>query len=264
MNLAGQGNRRKPGPRGRGRRSRLDDNGYIMVVLLIGIAVSAVWMTALLPSWHQQATREKEAELIFRGEQYARAIALYYRKNGNSLPLNIDLLVSQRYLRKKWKDPITGKDFVPITGSGTQGGPGQQAQMGILGVRSESTAQSVRIYNGQQTYSQMLFTYQQAMQRMNVPGFGAGNSVGGPPGTATGGRGGVTGPGGGRVGVAPGGGAQSGPGGGPGFGPGIGPGTGPASGQRGQSPVTGPNPGGVGTTPRGATPNAPFLGGAGR
>src|SRR5262245_30406155 len=101
MNLAGQGNRRQPGA----GRSRLDDRGYIMVVLLIGIAVAAVWMGSMLPSWRQQAVREKEADLIFRGEQYARAIALYWRKN-QSLPPSIDILVSQHYLRQKYKDPI--------------------------------------------------------------------------------------------------------------------------------------------------------------
>ncbi len=60
MNLAGQGNAHES----LGPRSRLDDRGYVMVVLLIGIAVTAVWMGALLPSWHQQAVRQKEADLI--------------------------------------------------------------------------------------------------------------------------------------------------------------------------------------------------------
>jgi type II secretory pathway pseudopilin PulG len=90
---------------------RSDDGGYILVALLVGIAIAAVWMGALLPAWRQQVMREREAELIFRGEQYGRAIWLYSQKNGNQFPQNLDDLVSQHFLRKKWKDPITDDDF---------------------------------------------------------------------------------------------------------------------------------------------------------
>jgi type II secretory pathway pseudopilin PulG len=222
-------------------REKLDDRGYIMVVLLIGMAVVAVWMSALLPSWRQQATRQKEADLIFRGEQYARAIALYYRKNNNTLPNNIDVLVSQRYLRRKYKDPITGQDFLPTGGVTTglpqsggrgvpqqQGGRGQapqgpappssqlpqgrsqtpqglaspQPQLqqaglppgrsgqagpgitgGISGVRSTSNETSIRVYRGQQSYSQFPFDYTAALQRM---GAGTTGPVGEAPGRGRG------------------------------------------------------------------------------
>src|SRR5262245_1775646 len=111
MKLAGQDAKRQ-GP----RRSEFDERGYIMVALLVGMAVVAVWMTALLPSWRQQIIREREAELVYRGEQYARAIVLYRTKNNNQLPPSIDVLVSGHYLRKKYLDPITGKDFIPVGG----------------------------------------------------------------------------------------------------------------------------------------------------
>src|SRR6185295_11226161 len=97
-----------------------DDGGYILAVLLVAMAIAAVWMTASLPAWRQQAQRERELELRFRGEQYARAIALYFIKNG-TLPTDIDTLVSQRFLRKKWKDPVTGDDFVPVLNGQAQG-----------------------------------------------------------------------------------------------------------------------------------------------
>ena len=72
------------------------DEGFLMVALLVGMAVTAIWMSAMLPTWRQQAQRERETELIFRGEQYARAIALFYRKNNGALPNNVDDLVQQR------------------------------------------------------------------------------------------------------------------------------------------------------------------------
>jgi hypothetical protein len=84
-------------PTGKPRRARpARDDGFVMVALLVSIAVAAVWMGTLLPSWRQQATREREAELAFRGESYARAIYLYRQKTGN-LPPTVDILVQQHY-----------------------------------------------------------------------------------------------------------------------------------------------------------------------
>jgi type II secretory pathway pseudopilin PulG len=40
-----------------------------MVVLLVAMAVGAIWMSALLPAWRQQVQRQREEELIFIGEQ---------------------------------------------------------------------------------------------------------------------------------------------------------------------------------------------------
>src|SRR4249920_2025425 len=91
--------------------ARPDDRGFVMVALLIAMAVGAIWMTAALPSWRQQVQRGREEDLIFRGEQYARAIVLYQDKNQNRPPPSIDVLVSQHYLRKKWKDPVSNDEF---------------------------------------------------------------------------------------------------------------------------------------------------------
>ncbi len=131
-------------------RSRLDDRGFILVALLIGIAVASVWMAALLPAWRQQVIRGRETELIFRGEQYARAIWLYRQKMNGALPTNLDDLVDQHVLRHKWKDPITNDEFLPKvsclvlpTGGGPGGGgslPGRagSAPRGLGGVASTS------------------------------------------------------------------------------------------------------------------------------
>jgi type II secretory pathway pseudopilin PulG len=94
-----------------------------MVALLVGMAVMAVMLGALLPVWSTMARREKEAEFFFRGEQYANAISLFQRKSANANPPSVDVLITQRFLRKKYKDPITGEDFVVVTaGSALPGG----------------------------------------------------------------------------------------------------------------------------------------------
>jgi len=110
-----------------------------MAALLIGMSVAAVLMTAVMPVWKQETRRERESELIFRGQQYVRAIGLFQKKSGPGvLPPNLDVLVSGRFLRKKFKDPITNQDFdllSPTNAAGTAtpgqtpsgASPGQQA-----------------------------------------------------------------------------------------------------------------------------------------
>jgi type II secretory pathway pseudopilin PulG len=96
-----------------------------MAALLVGLSVMAVLMSMALPVWSHFAKREKEEELIWRGQQYARAIGLFQRKYANTFPPNVDILVEQKFLRKKYKDPITKDDFQLIpAGGGTPGQPG--------------------------------------------------------------------------------------------------------------------------------------------
>jgi type II secretory pathway pseudopilin PulG len=96
-----------------------------MAALLVGMSVLAVLMSMALPAWSHFAQREKEEELIWRGRQYARAVGLFQRKYANTFPPTIDVLVEQKFLRKKYKDPITKDDFQPIpAGGGGASAPG--------------------------------------------------------------------------------------------------------------------------------------------
>ena len=228
MKLAGQArNVLKKGIGGR-------EQGYAMAALLVGMSVMAVLMTVVMPVWKQMAQREKEAELVYRGQQYTRAIGLFQRKTGPGvLPPSVDVLVDQRFLRKKYKDPITSEDFLLIPGAlaaGTQaqlqaqqsqvqslgrgsqtaGGSGPTAPNagyiaqnsplgnnvpgGITGVVSKSTDTSIREYNGRTHYNEWEFRYVAPPPPQQQQGGAAG---GGPQ------RGQPPGPGGGRVGTPP-------------------------------------------------------------
>ena len=90
---------------------RKDERGFAMAALLVGIAIMMVFLGVAMPVWNQQAKREKEEELLFRLKQYAHAIALYQRRMPGAQPPSIDLLVQKRFLRRKYLDPVTGKDF---------------------------------------------------------------------------------------------------------------------------------------------------------
>jgi len=110
-------------------------HGYAMAVLLVAMSIMAIMLTVAMPVWKHTAQREKEEELVFRGMQYVHAIALFQRKTANAYPPNIDLLVRERYLRKKYKDPITNDDFVPLpVGAAAGAGPsGRDSQQGGRG-----------------------------------------------------------------------------------------------------------------------------------
>src|SRR5687767_12468271 len=181
----------------RSRRSRgTAQDGYAMAALLVAMSVMAVFMTVALPVWNTQAQREKEAELVFRGEQYARAVMLYQRKFANSLPPSLDVLLNDRYLRKKYKDPITGKDFQLLSGASVQAQAGVPG--GNVGGASRPGGQVTAGTGGAGTSGGSTFSTQTGNGSRGTAGspgsgFGLGAGVGaGPGGTVPGGIMGVT------------------------------------------------------------------------
>ena len=62
------------------------ERGYAMAALLVGMAVMAIMLGVALPVWRTAVQREREAELVFRGEQYANAIAIFQRRTGGYPP----------------------------------------------------------------------------------------------------------------------------------------------------------------------------------
>ena len=171
------------------------EQGYAMAALIVGLSVMAILMTVAMPVWKQLAQREKEEELVFRGEQIAHSIGMYQRRTANAFPPNLDVLVQQKFLRKKYKDPITDDDFVPLaqtSQTGQRGAqPGQQgaaqpsrgqqpagaaapggstAVGGIIGVTSKSTDTSIRLYKGRSHYNEWAFVYTPPTQAPGGPG----------------------------------------------------------------------------------------------
>jgi len=99
--------------------------------------------------------RDREEEMIHRGAQYARAIRAFVKKNGR-YPTRIEELDNTnqiRYLRRHYKDPITGKEFrllhqsdVPVlsaglTGAAALGANGANGIAGAQGVQQQAAAQ---------------------------------------------------------------------------------------------------------------------------
>jgi type II secretory pathway pseudopilin PulG len=116
MARSGLGSRSGSGALSR-RRERTSGFTFVWVLLLIAVLGAGAAAGAKL--WTTSARREKEAELLFVGDQYRRAIQSYYDRTPGSvkqLPPSLgDLLRDPRFpdpvrhLRRLYPDPITGK-----------------------------------------------------------------------------------------------------------------------------------------------------------
>ena len=94
------------------RREHDREAGYVLVGVIFLTVILLITLAIAAPKMAMSIQRDKELETIHRGEQYRRAIKLYYQKFG-SYPTSIDQLVETnqiRFLRKKYTDPLTGKD----------------------------------------------------------------------------------------------------------------------------------------------------------
>src|SRR5256884_7114354 len=88
-------------------------SGYVLLLLMLGVTLLAIAAAAIAPTLAFQIRRDREEELIHRGVQYSRAVRRYVKKFGR-YPTRLEELESTnnlRFLRRRFKDPITGKDF---------------------------------------------------------------------------------------------------------------------------------------------------------
>jgi type II secretory pathway pseudopilin PulG len=156
---------------------RETEQGYAMAALLIAMSIMAVMMTVVMPVWNHAAQREKEEELIFRGLQYARAIGLFQKKFANAYPPNIDVLVDQKFLRKKFKDPITNDDFAPLPVGQTPGAaPQAGGQRG--GAQPSGRGQTTPGTTGQQPSQTQPGSTLRGVSPIGTPGAGGGTTAG--------------------------------------------------------------------------------------
>jgi type II secretory pathway pseudopilin PulG len=149
-----------------------------MAALLVAIAVLTVLLSVAMPVWRHEMQREREAELAFRGEQYVRAIDLFQRKYPGTSPPSIDVLVSQKFLRKKYKDPMTedGEFRMIYAGQGqtTPGAPGQEGAAG----RQPGVTPTVEQQGRGTREPRVPGAPRPGQQGAQQPGFGAGGIIG--------------------------------------------------------------------------------------
>ncbi|MFI5198156.1 MAG: type II secretion system protein [Thermoanaerobaculia bacterium] len=188
------------------------NRGYTLVALIVGLTVMAILIAGVLPMASAESQRDKEAELIFRGFQYAEGIRNFHRRYArypNTLKEMFEM--RPRTLRKLWKDPMTNSDKwglitaagAPVTTTGgvvppggglaptpspiptvspfsssAGGSPGDQPPGPIMGVYSTLKKKGYRLFNGRENYNEWRFTEQTLMnQSPSVPSLPPGPGI---------------------------------------------------------------------------------------
>ena len=102
------------------RHSRYGEQGFLLVGVIVMAALVLIALSVAAPIVAKDLKREKELEAKHRGEQYVRAIRLFYQKT-NAYPASVKALENTnnvRYLRQHYLDPMTGKDDWRLIGLG--------------------------------------------------------------------------------------------------------------------------------------------------
>lgn len=127
-------------PVARSRRS--SQRGFTYIGLLFAIAIIGITLSTVGVVWSTQLRRDKEAELLFVGNQFRLAIGRYVR-SGGQYPLELTDLVEdkrtpvpRRFLRRIYPDPMTHSlDWDLVTAP----------QGGIMGVASRSQDKPIKV-----------------------------------------------------------------------------------------------------------------------
>lgn len=139
------------------------------LAMLFAVATAGAMLAAGSVVWHQEAQRARERELLFIGKEFRNAIGLYYERSPGAIkryPEKIEDLLRddrhlsmQRYLRRIYRDPMTGK-----AGWGFIRAPGG----GIMGIYSLSEAKPIKMggfeeperdFEGKLRYDDWKFVY---------------------------------------------------------------------------------------------------------
>jgi type II secretory pathway pseudopilin PulG len=143
--------------------------GFTYMGALFVVAILSGGLALTGDVWHSAAMREKEAELLFIGHQYRKAIERYYLSGPQrQYPRALEDLLKDprqlgtvRYLRRLYPDPLTGKEWVLV----------KAPDGGVLGVHSVSDETPFktanfklrdRSFEGMQKYSEWKFIFQPA------------------------------------------------------------------------------------------------------
>ena len=129
------------------------ERGIVFIWVLVGLFVMAILLMAAVQPASLVARREKEKELIFRGEAYCEAIRQYQQEHGGAFPTDLKDLMKPgpkklRYIRRLYPEPFaldgkwgllapgstvvrTGKDGKPVYDNQIPNNPGAPPQAGL-------------------------------------------------------------------------------------------------------------------------------------
>jgi hypothetical protein len=95
------------------RRAKNGESGYAIVIVMFFLALLVLGTVAAAPTVLSDIQREREADMVWKGEQYARGVKLYYMKTHRFPPSLEDLTTAKtgvRFMRQAYKDPMNKSD----------------------------------------------------------------------------------------------------------------------------------------------------------
>lgn len=166
-------------------------SGYTYLTLLFALAFMGAGLAAASSLWHTAQMREKERELLYVGEQYRKAIELYYAQ-GKQYPRELTQLLRdqrapnvRRYLRKLYRDPMTGKNEWGLIKTPDGGIAGVYSLSEEAPFKQANFAKSEAAFTGKAKYSDWKFAYfPQGAPGTSPPGTPGAPSAQGTPGAA--------------------------------------------------------------------------------
>ena len=173
------------------RQRKGGEAGYTLALVVVMASVLLVTLSEAVLNWQTAVKREREEELIFRGEQYQRALILWYAHWSRTLgtpqvayPSTVEALLNtnnKRFLRQPWTDPITNEEWrfikvgpnnrpllTVLPGTAETGAGGDRNPYGSGGSgQSQGSGSQAPAATGQTAYGQTLKT-----QSVNAPTIG--------------------------------------------------------------------------------------------
>lgn len=127
---------------GANQPARPREQGFTYVGLLVAVVVAGLLLSVAGRVWWLTERRNREAQLLFAGDQIRMAISAYFA-NGHQYPQSLEVLladdrspVPKRYLRRLYPDPVSGDSDWQLIRSPDGNG--------IMGVASRSRLQPVK------------------------------------------------------------------------------------------------------------------------
>lgn len=138
----------------RSYRSYGSHHGFSFLFVLFAVVLVGLSMMGANKQWTTMMQREREAELLYRGDQYRRAVKSYVdglpQSTPRRYPRTVDELLKderppklKRHLRSPYKDPITGGPFFAVA-----------CKDGMKGVLSSSQGMTLKHDNFPLEYEQ--------------------------------------------------------------------------------------------------------------
>ena len=140
-------------------RARSGERGFTMALLLAMAVVMVILTMKAVPMARTVVQRDEEAELIYRGEAIANALRIYKAKTG-AYPTDLnDLMKAKpRILRKVYKDPMTREGDWDYLYQVQAGATGDTTGLPIVGVRSKSMKDSIKVYQNKTLIHDWIFS----------------------------------------------------------------------------------------------------------